>query len=195
MKSRIRKLVAALSILLLGWLLWVGNSIRTFGNEDHARPADCAIVLGAAVYGDRPSPVFKERIQHAITLYQNGTVSRILFTGGTGDGAAHAESSVGAAFAVRAGVPAAAVLIEAKSRTTRGNLLEAKAVMATAGLRTAVIVSDPLHMKRAAMMAQDLGMTAATSPTPTSRYRSLKSKAGFLLREIYFHHHYQVFGN
>ena len=50
-------------------------------------------------------------------------------------------------------------------------------------------------MKRAALMAHDLGIPTAPSPTPTSRYRSLKSKLGFLLREIYFYHHYRVTGN
>jgi uncharacterized SAM-binding protein YcdF (DUF218 family) len=50
-------------------------------------------------------------------------------------------------------------------------------------------------MKRAMMMADDLGMTSVSSPTPTSRYRSLKTKLGFLHRELYFIHHYVVTGD
>jgi uncharacterized SAM-binding protein YcdF (DUF218 family) len=188
-----RRVVLILAIALAGWLTAVGFSIWSFGNEDHAKPSDCAIVLGAAVYGTEPSPVFEERIKHAISLYRAGTVSKIIFTGGFGEGASHAESSVAANYAIRKGVPASAVLTETKSRTTRGNLVEAKALMST--LHTAILVSDPLHMKRAALMAHDLGISAVSSPTPTSRYRSLKSKLGFLVREIYFYHHYRATGN
>ena len=115
--------------------------------------------------------------------------------GASGDGASHAESTVGAAYAVREGVPAEAVLTETKSRTTRGNLTEAKALMSEESLHTAILVSDPLHMKRSALMAADLGIPAVTSATPTSRYRSLKSKLGFLAREVYFHHHYWIVGD
>jgi uncharacterized SAM-binding protein YcdF (DUF218 family) len=61
-------------------------------------------------------------------------------------------------------------------------------------LRTAFVVSDPLHMRRALVMAHGLNIDARPSPTPTTRYRSLRSKAGFLLRELYFMHHYWLFG-
>jgi uncharacterized SAM-binding protein YcdF (DUF218 family) len=62
-------------------------------------------------------------------------------------------------------------------------------------LRSAIIVSDPLHMKRAVMMARDLKIAAVSSPTPTSMYRTWKTQSGFLLRELYFSHHYLVTGN
>ena len=63
------------------------------------------------------------------------------------------------------------------------------------GLKSAIIVSDPLHMKRAMMMAAGLGIDAVSSPTPTTRYRSLQTKLGFLVRELYFFHHYVIIGN
>jgi uncharacterized SAM-binding protein YcdF (DUF218 family) len=190
-----RRILRVLAIALVGWLVTVAFSIWSFGNKDHAKPSDCAIVLGAAVYGAQPSPVFEERIKHAVTLYQAGTVSKIIFTGGFGEGASRAESTVGAAYAVHKGVPTSAVMTETKSRTTRENLIEAKALMEAESQQTAILISDPLHMKRSSMMARDLGLSAVTSPTPTSRYRSLKSKLGFLGRELYFYHHYLVTGN
>lgn len=61
--------------------------------------------------------------------------------------------------------------------------------------KSAIIVSDPLHLKRASVMADDLGISAVTSPTPSSRYRSLKTKLGFLVREVHFYNHYAVTGN
>ena len=58
---------------------------------------------------------------------------------------------------------------------------------------TAIIVSDPLHMKRAMLMAKDYGMKAYSSPTPTTRYISLKSKFSFLAREEFFYVGYRVY--
>ena len=169
--------------------------IWNFGGKDYAKKSDCIIVLGAAVYGEKPSPVFEERITHAIGLFQQGKASTIIFTGGHGDGASHAESEVGASYAVGEGVSESAILTETRSRTTNQNLVEAKVLMDLGGLRSAIIVSDPLHLKRASVMAEDLGISAVTSPTATSRYRSLRTKLGFLVREVYFYNHYAVTGD
>lgn len=98
-------------------------------------------------------------------------------------------------FAGQYAVPSSDILIEERSRTTKQNLSEAQLVMDSQGLRSAIIVSDPLHMKRALMMAEGLGLDAVSSPTPSSRYRSVRTKLGFLARELYFYHHYLVTGN
>ena len=124
-------------------------------------------------------------------MFKAGKAPTIIFTGGYGDGAPYAESEVGAMYAMKAGVDENAILIEKRSRSTQQNLLEAKALMNSTGLSgSAIIVSDPLHLKRAATMAKDLGITAVTSPTPTSRYRSMGKKFEFLWREIYFYNRY-----
>ena len=189
----LRRAAVAAAVLAV-WLGFVAARIASFGAEDHARPSDCAIVLGAAAYGNKPSPVFAERINHAVELHRAGTVKYLLFTGGSVIEADQPESRVGRAHAIAAGIPAEAILTERKSRTTGQNLVEAKRVMDREGLKTAVIVSDPLHLKRAASMARDLGIDAATSPTPTSRYRSFKVKAGFLIREVFYLHGYWFTG-
>ena len=188
------KTLGVLILLPLVWLLALSAAIWSYGTRNQAEKADCAIVLGAAVYGDRPSPVFEERIRHGIALYQTGLVAKIIFTGGCGTGAEHAESEVAAAYAARAGVPAADLLTERRSRTTQQNLAEAKLLMDAHGLRTAILVSDPLHMRRAMWMAGDLGIAAVSSPTPTTRYRSLKTKLEFLRHELYYWHHYAFSG-
>ncbi len=195
MKRRILKILLCLTAALFAWLVITGIMIWNFGGKDRATKSDCIIVLGAAAYGEKPSPVFEERIKHAIGLFQEGEASTIIFTGGRGDGASHAESEVGASFAVSEGVNKTAILTETRSRTTYQNLVEAKALMDSAGLKSAIIVSDPLHLKRASVMADDLGISAVTSPTPTSRYRSLRTKLGFLVREVYFYNHYAVTGD
>lgn len=193
-KRRIWKFLLILAACLATWFVVVGIMIWSFGNEDHARKSDCIIVLGAAAYGSQPSPVFEERIRHAVSLFGEGKAPVIIFTGGRGDGSSHAESEVGAVFAVGKGVAASAILTEDRSTTTHQNLVEAKVLMDGAGLETAIIVSDPLHLKRASVMAESLGMEAVTSPTPTSRYRSIKSKAGFLFREVFFYNYHLVTG-
>jgi uncharacterized SAM-binding protein YcdF (DUF218 family) len=193
-RRRPRRIVLGLLMLVIGWFGWTAYSIWHFGSQDFAQSADCAIVLGAAAYGAEPSPVFEERIKHAVELYRRGVVRKLVFTGGFGEGATHAESEVGAQYATGFGVPREAILTETRSRTTRQNLAEAKAVMDAAELNSAVIVSDPLHLKRAALMAEHIGIRAVTSPTPTSRYRSTGSQLRFLVREIYFLHHYRLSG-
>lgn len=194
MLKRIRKILFWSGLALLVWLVLVAARISSFGNTDHARAADAIIVLGAAAYYDNPSPVFEERLRHAVELHGRGLAPKLIFTGGFGEGATYAESEVGAKYAIAAGVPEADLLLEKKSRTTWGNLVEAKALMATHGIGSAIIVSDPLHLKRAAAMADDLDLDTVTSPTPTTRYRSFGAKAEFLAREVVFLHGYHLFG-
>jgi uncharacterized SAM-binding protein YcdF (DUF218 family) len=195
MRSRMKKIV--IGILLAGfvWGAVLATMIWRFGLHDHAAESDCIIVLGAAVRGDQPSPVFEERLHHAIKLYHAGLAAKLLFTGGVGDGQELSEGEVARRFAVQHAVPSSDILIEERSRTTKQNLSEAQLVMGSQGLRSAIIVSDPLHMKRALMMAKGLGLDAVSSPTPSSRYRSVRTKLGFLARELYFYHHYLVTGN
>jgi uncharacterized SAM-binding protein YcdF (DUF218 family) len=195
MRSRIKKLALWLFLVGLVWCGIVATSIWRYGSQDHAAKSDCIIVLGAAVEGAVPSPVFEERIRHAINLYRAGFAPKLLFTGGVGEGQIHSESGVGRSEATQLAVPAGDILIEELSRTTQQNLFEAWAVMQRHGLKTAIIVSDPLHMRRAMMMADGIGIDAASSPTPTTRYRSFRTKLGFLVRELYFIHHYVVTGH
>lgn len=188
-----RIILTLLSTILL-WLVYTGFSIWRFGNIDQAAAADCIIVLGAAVKGDQPSPVFAERIRHGVALYQRGMAAKLLFTGGYSHEKTYAESAVATAFAIKQGVPEADTLSEHRSRTTYQNLLQAQDVMRQHKLDSAIIVSDPLHMKRAMWMADDLALKAVSSPTPTTLYRSWDTQWRFLRRELYFLHHYWLFG-
>jgi uncharacterized SAM-binding protein YcdF (DUF218 family) len=181
-------------LLCLLWCMAVSTVIWRFGNRDRASQSDCIIVLGAAVRGAVPSPVYLERIRHGIDLHEKGYAPKIIFTGGYGEGQKYSESSVGQSVAIQLGVDAEDILVEEHSRTTQQNLSEAASVMKQHGMDSAIIVSDPLHMKRATMIANDLGIRWTSSPTPTTRYRSLKTKFGFLVRELYFFHHYLITG-
>ncbi|MBH8575899.1 YdcF family protein [Nostocaceae cyanobacterium CENA369] len=168
-------------------------SIYAYGNSDRNIKAEAAIVLGAAVWGEEPSPVFRERINHAINLYKNGQVNTIIFTGGVGETNEPAEAIVGKRYAIARQVKPADILIETTSHTTHQNLKNALSVASTDKLTKFLIVSDPLHLKRAVLMARDLGMDAYPSPTPTTRYRSVRAQMEFLMRETYFYFVYLVF--
>lgn len=181
--------------LTIAWLMLLGYDIWQFGTVDQATQADCIIVLGSAIDHDRPSPVFEQRIQHGIQLYQKGFATTLIFTGGIGNGERYSESRVAQNYAIEKGIPTSQILIEEQSRTTQQNLAQAQAIMQQKQFKSAIIVSDPLHMKRSILMAQDLGMMAFSSPTPTSMYRSWKPQSEFLLRELYFWHHYRVTGH
>jgi uncharacterized SAM-binding protein YcdF (DUF218 family) len=175
--------------LLLVLLLWVGGVawyIADYASHDETRQADAAVVLGAAAWHQKPSPVLEERIRHALQLYQSGKVRKLIFTGGFGDHATMAESEVARDYAVAHGVPVQDILIETKSRSTRGNVVEANLLMQNAGLNSCLLVSDPLHMRRAVRMMRDVPVACFTSPTRTSAYVSWASRAGFLIREVVF---------
>ncbi|WP_447731094.1 YdcF family protein [Pseudoxanthomonas suwonensis] len=175
-------------LLVLAWLACVAGWIVWIGHRDDAQPADAIIVLGAAAYDARPSPVFEERIRHGLNLYRAGYAPVLLFTGGYGTGARFAESQVAQRYAVRQGIPEDAILIETSSRTTLQNLVEARELMRERRLRRAIIVSDPLHMARALRLCRQLGIEATGSPTPSTRFRSFQTQWKFLLQEVYFFH-------
>jgi uncharacterized SAM-binding protein YcdF (DUF218 family) len=145
--------------------------------------ADAAVVLGATVWGDGPSPVFAARIDHAVSLYENGTVRSLILTGGTCESGAKAESEVARKYAIARGIPASAIVIDTVSRSTYENLAEAKRIAQSLRLSTLLIVTDPLHERRAMTIASDLSLAAHPAPTPTTRYRSWTSRLIFLARE------------
>ena len=171
-------------ILAAGLLAW---RIYSFGNTTSNARADAAVVLGAAVWTDQVSPVFKERINHAINLYRVGQVHKLIFTGGQGNPGEPTESAAARDYALQSGVPASDILIEEKSHTTYENIIYAKQLADAHGIHNVLIVSDPLHMKRAMTMAEDAGLVAEASPTPSTRYQGLSSQMSLLAHETYYY--------
>lgn len=170
----------------------IAVNIWNYGKKDEKSPSDVAIVLGAAVWDGEVSPVYRERINHAITLYEDGFVDYIILTGGFGEGSYKSDSQVAKEYALSQGVPEERILTEEKSTITEENLEFSKEIMDENGFETAIIVSDPLHMKRSMLMAKDYNINALSSPTTTSMYKSLKTKIPFLLREEFFYVGYCV---
>lgn len=181
------KTVGILVCLFLLLTSFAAFSIWSFSNENQLVKTDAAVVLGAAIWGDAPSPVFEERINHAIWLYQHDYVNFLIFTGGKGDGDQYSEAEVARQYAIEQGIESEAILIEEVTTITEENLEQALLLSAQEPIESYTIVSDPLHMKRAMMMADDLAMEAHSSPTQTSAYTTWSSQAPFLARETFFY--------
>ncbi|HZJ45852.1 MAG TPA: YdcF family protein [Pyrinomonadaceae bacterium] len=187
MRRRVLKVLVVTLILMLIVTLFTAANIYSYGNTSSEANADAAIVLGAAVWGNQVSPVFKERINHAINLYRQGRIRKLIFTGGQGNRNEPTEAAAARNYALQNGVPLSDVLIEQQSHTTYENMVYAKRLADQNGLKKILIVSDPLHMKRAVTMAHDVGLDAYPSPTPTSKYRSLKIQTSELARETFYY--------
>ena len=138
------------------------------GATDERRPADAIVVLGAAQYDGRPSPVFEARLEHAVALWKEGIAPYFVVTGGKLAGDRTTEAAVAREYAIAHGVPDAAIFGEDEAHNTLSSLTAVAALMRDRGLESTVIVSDPTHMLRALRMAEDLGLVAWGSPTTTS---------------------------
>ena len=192
--KKLRNVLLLACFLTFFIFVLTGIKISRYAVQFSDRPSDAAIVLGAAIRADKPSPVFRERINHAVNLYKQDKIKVLIFTGGIGKGQSSSEAEVAKKFAINKGVSAENILIETRSTITFENLTEAKALLAANGLETVLLVSDPLHMKRAMKMADDLNINAVSSPTPTSLYKSWPVRMKFLMREIFFYIGYLLFG-
>jgi uncharacterized SAM-binding protein YcdF (DUF218 family) len=138
------------------------------GATDERRPVDAIVVLGAAQYNGRPSPVFEARLAHAVALWKDGIAPYFVVTGGKLPGDRTTEAAVAREYAIAHGIPEAAIFGEDEAHNTLSSLTAVATQMRDRGLESTVIVSDPTHMLRALRMAKDLGLVAWGSPTTTS---------------------------
>ncbi len=159
-------LVAAAGTILVG--SYATYRIWDQGARDEQRPAGAVVVMGAAQYDGRPSPVFAARLDHAVSLYLAGLAPYLVVTGGKQPGDRTTEAETARTYALDRGVPASAILMEDEGRTTLESMRAVAAILAERGIPDAVFVSDPTHMLRVLRIAQDEGIRAWGSPTRTS---------------------------
>lgn len=165
---------------------WTTYRIWTVGSVDEARPADAIVVMGAAQYNGRPSPLFRARLEHAVALYQRGLAPIFVATGGRGrPGDTTTEAEVARAYALAHGVPDEAILVEDRGRTTLESLRTVGRMLRERGVDSALFVSDRTHMLRVLRVARDQGLVAYGSPTTTSPAESsLVDQASGTIHEI-----------
>jgi uncharacterized SAM-binding protein YcdF (DUF218 family) len=136
--------------------------------NDQRRPADAIIVLGAAQYNGRPSPVLRARLNHALDLYREGYAPLVVVTGGVGRGDTTSEAIVGRRYLIARGLSEDAVVAQPVGRNTMTSMTAVGAWLHGRGLRRVLLVSDPFHMFRLRLEARRNDLEAYTSPTESS---------------------------
>src|ERR1700733_11808499 len=147
-------------------VLAVARDIRRQSTVDEARPADVILVLGAAEYRGKPSPVLEARLNHALWLYRQGLSTRILTTGGKGGDPTFTEGEVARAYLSRHNIPSEAIIVESEGESTVYSTVAAAEIMRRMNLKSCIVVSDGYHIYRVKKMLESDGMQAYGSPRP-----------------------------
>jgi uncharacterized SAM-binding protein YcdF (DUF218 family) len=165
----------------------VAREIRQQSQVDEAQTADAIIVLGAAEYRGKPSPVLQARLNHALFLYLKGLAPRIITTGGAGGDPVFTEGSVGRSYLSDHGVPPEAIVVERDAGSTAQSVAAVAEIMRRMNLRSAIVVSDGYHIFRVKKMLESTGMRVYGSPRPSAppdRWQYYRQAVGYLLWRV-----------
>jgi len=162
----IRSILVLIVIAIPLFILLIAGAVYWQARTDEARPVDAIVVLGAAQYNGRPSPVLSARLDHALALYDDGTAPLIVLTGGKMQGDAFTEAEAGQAHLEERGVPASAILLENEGQDTFTSMEGVAALLDGSGVGRILLVSDGFHLLRAELMARHFGFDAFSSAAP-----------------------------
>lgn len=167
-----RRFVVAASVILL--LAWLGSFMAVWraARHDAAEPADAIVVMGAAQYNGRPSPVLKARLDHAATLYRRGLAPLVVLTGGMRPGDTMSEAAVSRRYLLELGLPDSALVTEGTGASTEPSLRAAAAAVQQRSGTRVILVSDGFHLLRLTIVARRLGLLPFGSPAPDSPIRA-----------------------
>ncbi len=169
MRPRLLRRAAATGLVVVaGYFAVTFVQVWSAGRHDEAHKAEAIVVLGAAQYHGRPSPVLTARLDHAAGLYQRGVAPVVVVTGGRAEGDRFTESEASANYLHGKGVPDDAILREVQGRNSWQSLAASARFLKARGITEVVLVSDPFHAARINGIAEELGLQATTSPTRTS---------------------------
>jgi uncharacterized SAM-binding protein YcdF (DUF218 family) len=172
----------ALVLFGLAFIYYVVCFVQVWsrGNTDEARNVDAIVVLGAAQYDGRPSPLLAARLDHAADLYHAGDSAHVVVTGGKQVGDRFTEAEASAKYLVKKGVPTAAIIQVGVGHNTYESMVAVQSSLRTRQLNTVLIVTDPYHTLRSELIAKGLGLKTFVSPTRTSPVKG----ASLFSREI-----------
>lgn len=173
--------VIVILIIFISLLLYIGH----MAGQDTKVKSDVIMVLGGNAYGGttcygpicqkkgfvmqhRLNPCLVARVDQAVSLYKEHYAGKILMSGGTDKEDNVNEAETMQKIATTAGVPASAILLEKKSTSTYENFAFSQQILKDAGLRSVIIVTDPYHNARAALVASKLGYQYTLSPDANS---------------------------
>lgn len=171
-------------------IYWTGYSVTP------TKPAEAAVVFGAAQYNGKPSPIFAARLDHAKELYQDKKVQKIVVTGGKGGKAdITSEGRAGRNYLVDQGIDAADIIFEEASHSTLENIHELKKILKDKDIKSIIVVSDRFHIYRISKMIDKEGIEYQISPTKTSPVQKNKSEEfKFVLEELQNYLSFVLFG-
>ena len=146
---------------------------------------DAAIVLGAGVRRDGLiTPSSKRRVAVGVTLLQAGKVSRLILSGGKGQDGSKLSAAAMADYAVSLGAPWDALLLDSRALTTFQNIHLSQAIADEHDLRSLILVTDGLHLTRAKLLAELLGMKlSGISASDIRAGHSFRTYAPYYMRE------------
>ena len=171
--KQLRKYLLFLVLILF---LAVEVPIIAVGQLAKPEPGDVIIVLGAKLIGHEPSTMLRLRLDEAAKLYQAGYAPFIIVSGAQGCDEAISEAAAMRNYLIAHGVSADHILLEDKSFNTQQNLANSLAIMREHGLQRAIIVSNASHIRRALVIAHNLGMDASGAPAPMANNAYLTAK-------------------
>lgn len=183
---RIVRFIAGL--LLLAGVMFASAFVMVLltSQVDERQPSDAIVVLGAAQYNGKPSPVFQARLDHALLLYRDKLAPRVVVTGGQASGDHESEAAVGKRYLASRGIPTSALVVEPAGRSTAASMSAVAGWVKEKELSTVILVSDPFHMARLRAEARRTGLTARLSPTTTSPISNNKAlEMQYLLAEAW----------
>lgn len=200
--SRISRhpLVSAMALILLAGLIVSGLSAVIVWRAAHHDDAsdiehvDAIVVLGAAQYDGTPSPVFRQRLDHAALLYRQGRAERVMVLGGNQPGDRTTEAAAGRHYLIADGLPAGAIVAVPVGHTSLESLRAGAAQIHESGMHSVFLVSDPWHNARIKRMAGDLGLEAYASATWTSAYATHTTRLSEYARETFAYLYYRAVG-
>lgn len=162
------RLAATFVALVVAYVAVTGAQVWWASRQDGARPAEAIVVLGAAQYDGRPSPVLRARLDHAADLFSQGLAPLVVVTGGRAPGDRVTEATAAADYLLERGVPEAALRREVSGQSSYESLAATSRFLRDEGIDDVLLVSDSFHAYRIAAIAEEVGLDAAVSPTPSS---------------------------
>ncbi len=160
-----------------------GIRIVHAAGETPKQKADAIIIFGAAEYAGRPSPVYKARLDHGYTLFQQGMAPVVITTGGFGGDPNFSEGGVGRDYLLRRGIPEQNLIAETQSSDTARSAERVATIMRTNGMHSCIAVSDAYHVFRIRALLQRQGIAVEVAPRPESRPRSVWDRFTAVMRE------------
>ena len=152
--------IIIIAIIVLGMNLYVRISTnkQIIKENDYTElsDVDCIIILGAGIWGDKPSPMLEDRLLEGIKLYQNGASDKIIMSGDHGR-KEYDEVSIMKNYAIEKGIPSENIFMDHAGFSTYESIYRAKDIFEA---KKVVIVTQEYHLYRALYIANQLGLEA-----------------------------------